>query len=676
MIEKGPTYSAHTTITLDDWLAAGLTYDMYKNDRKRNYLHTINRAGKGREVLIMWDSMRTDRKQQILDTIGDPVQRQMKGFADQVEHNDEALTYFRNYRLDDGRSLPEEVINEYYANACVLLAVNSAYNKRLGKRRKSSGSTRGVWDSVVVELNNMPKDNWNHTLPSNPRRLRDRLNEFLKGGYMSLIHKGYGNQNRRKVNGDLEKLLISLYCQDEKPFVLYVHELYHQFLGGVINIYDVQTGEIFQREDFIDDQGRSIEISDSTVWNYVNMPKNRRIIDKFRSGTMQHTALHRPHVHRKSPEYAFSKISMDDRDLPRKMADGRRVKAYYSYDVASGCVIGASYSKLKDAALFVDCMRDMFRFIDLHKLPMPYEVEVEHHLVRNFKDDLMNAGTVFPFVRWCNPGNSQEKRAEHMNRAKKLGTEKKLQSGIGRPFARMEAHRTIQEKVFDENNNTYKTPNFTFEQLVADDKRANEIYNNSPHPNQKKYPGMTRLDVLLNNTNPMLEPIEQSIIARYIGEPTPTTIYRNQYVKVQYNKYSLSHPNIVAKLEPNNLKVTAYWLPNIDGSIDKVFIYQNGNYIDTCQLIDQFQEAEIEKTERDQEIYTEQTKYISQFDKAVKEGKKKVAKVRIMPRDADPDPVPEILDVTPDGPEELTDDDFNTDYMQHTDYARRAIESL
>ena len=44
---------------------------------------------------------------------------------------------------------------------------------------------------------------------------------------------------------------------------------------------------------------------------------------------------------------------------------------------------------------------------------MPAQVEVEHHLVNNFADGLMKAGVVFPFVRWCNPGNSQEKRAEH-----------------------------------------------------------------------------------------------------------------------------------------------------------------------------------------------------------------------------------------------------------------------
>lgn len=42
------------------------------------------------------------------------------------------------------------------------------------------------------------------------------------------------------------------------------------------------------------------------------------------------------------------------------------------------------------------------------ELRPPAEVEVEHHLVNNFADGLIRAGVVFPFVRWCNPGNSQE----------------------------------------------------------------------------------------------------------------------------------------------------------------------------------------------------------------------------------------------------------------------------
>ena len=113
---------------------------------------------------------------------------------------------------------------------------------------------------------------------------------------------------------------------------------------------------------------------------------------------------------------------MDDRDLPRKMLNGKRVKAYYAYDVKSGCVIGAAYSKTKDEELFLDCLRDMFRNITKNGWGIPGEVEVENHLVNKFFDDL---AVMFPNVKICIPGNHREKRAEHLNRAKKYTTEKK-----------------------------------------------------------------------------------------------------------------------------------------------------------------------------------------------------------------------------------------------------------
>lgn len=132
------------------------------------------------------------------------------------------------------------------------------------------------------------------------------------------------------------------------------------------------------------------------------------------------------------------------------MKDGNRVKAYYAYDVVSGAVVGYAYNRLKTAELFLDCMRNMFRTLDRNGMYIPAELEVEHHLVSDFADGLMQAGTVFPLIHWCNPGNSREKRAEHFNRAKKYGVEKRTQVGIGRWYARLEANRPKEEKVYDE----------------------------------------------------------------------------------------------------------------------------------------------------------------------------------------------------------------------------------
>ncbi|HSW62475.1 MAG TPA: hypothetical protein VLH56_04040 [Dissulfurispiraceae bacterium] len=672
MIAPPPT---PPTITLDDWLKAGLTFDMYKNDRRRGYLRSQGRGGNGRPVEIAWESIAKEGRKEALKAAGvDPASRRVRGFVRFVAHNEKAMNYYRAYRMDDGRGLPTDVLNECYTNACVLDAVQAEWNARLGRRRKAGGSVRGVWQGICREVAEMDRSDWNHTLPSHQRRLKQKLADYLKtDGYMSLIHKGYGNQNRRKVTGDVERLLLSLYCQDTKPFVHYVHELYHQFLGGVLDVYDVETGELFCPDDFIDDQGRALEISDSTVWNYVNMPHNRRVVDKYRSDRLHYDGLHRPHAHRKSPEYSLSKVSLDDRDLPRKMPDGARVKAYYAFDVASGCVIGAAYSKTKDTDLFIGCLRDMFRMIDRRNLGVPIEVEVEHHLVGNLKDELMRAGAVFPFVRWCNPGNSKEKRAEHMIKAKKLGVEKRHQAGIGRPFARLEAHRQVQEKVFNQHGMANKEKYLSMEELVADDRRANEIYNNSPHPNQKRYKGMTRTDVLLQRQNPNLGAIDHALLMRYIGQHTTTTIRRNQYVQVQYERYQLSRPDVVSKLQPNNLTVDAYYLAGDDGTVGQVHLWQGGVHIDSCVKLERFQEAKAEQTESDMEAYRKQAAYIASYDKSVKEARGRISKVKVMARQATDTLLPEVLAVTPDGYNER---EYEFGVVDVNEYARRGYENI
>ena len=70
-----------------------------------------------------------------------------------------------------------------------------------------------------------------------------------------------------------------------------------------------------------------------------------------------------------------------------------------------------SYPKKKDTELFINCVRDIFRILDGMNLGLPLEMEVENHLVRQFENDLLQAGNLFPFVRWYAPTNSQEKHA-------------------------------------------------------------------------------------------------------------------------------------------------------------------------------------------------------------------------------------------------------------------------
>ncbi|MBN1116348.1 MAG: hypothetical protein JXA77_04035 [Bacteroidales bacterium] len=607
-----------------------ITKDHYDVLKHRNRIRLIRRSSFNTPALIEFDTLPSKFKEDLIQKFGDPhEQAAKKPFRDRIEADSKALEYFTSYRLEDGRMLPEASIKEYCNDAAILNAIMDIYIARQ-KRRAALGGSRNegeFWTNALKALNDLRND-FPCTLPDSERRLRDKYRKYVSVGYEALISRKYCNDNSRKVSVQIENLLLSLYTMPNKPYGTSVHEMYTQFVNGKIQVYDQATGEIFNREDYMRN-GAPIEISESTVWNYINKLLNRATVDKQRTGSLEYNTTHRPHHHRIAPSYSLSKISMDDRDLPRKMHDGNRVKAYYAYDVASGCIIGKAYSRGKDKELFVDCIRDMFRLIENNGFGVPVEVEVEHHLVNKFADTLMKAGNVFPFVRWCNPGNSQEKRAEHLNRQKKYSVEKDSQTGIGRFYAKLEANRPRVEKI----DNIYKEKRYTYEQLIADDIETIKAFNNQLHPKQKKYPGLTRWQVLCQNINPNLAKIDNAILYKYIGEKTITSIRRNQYCAVQNEKYQIEKPEILSRLLPGNYEVEAYWLPDSEGLIDKVYLYQNDEFVCYATKIKAYNESTAEQTDEDKEAYTQQAKFVSHFDKTIKDRKEKLKKARIMQLD-------------------------------------------
>lgn len=416
-------------ITMSDWEAAGLTYSQYENDKRNGFLRVARHGGYGRLLLIDFDSiMKNDRRNAIIAKHGDPRKSaEGKKLQDSIVIDSNAIEFYSNYTLGDGRFLPEGNASTYAINASILNALVIKFNEsRTVRRAKGKGDNKKFFEKAITAIENLT--GYEHSLPKNYRHLQRIYKEYVENGYSALISGKFCNDNSRKVTADIENLIMSIYTMDNKPFAKSVLDIYNDFISGTIEIVDKNTGEFFNIKNFMKN-GTPTEISESTVWNYLNNPKNRAVVDRKRSGQFQYNNMHRPHHHRKDPYYSFSKISMDDLDLPRKLADGKRVKCYRAYDVTSTCIIGYAYSRSKDEALFVECMRNTMRTIDSNGFNLPGEVEVEHHLVNKFFDDL---SLMFPWLRICNAGNSQEKRAEHFNKAKKYSIEKKMFNETGR----------------------------------------------------------------------------------------------------------------------------------------------------------------------------------------------------------------------------------------------------
>lgn len=611
----------HPSMLSMEELAPIMSVPNYKKLAARKEINVVRQGkGLGSYALIEIATMPLRFQERIKLKYGEMKEDILRNWFIGHYHIDaKARDFYTRFRFDNGDTLPPEHIQEYTVNASVIEAVMRAMEDATFMRKAMKEGPVN-WGELAGAISYYQAE-FGHTLPVSSNRFKKRVNDFKANGYESLISRKFMNQNRRKVTYDIERLLLSIDAQPEQPFNTTVWEQYNMFVQGDLELYDPETGEVLNPADFTDKDGNPLVLSPATVANYLNNPKNKALRAKLHMSQWDFNNAYRPYHLRSIGEFSLSKVSLDDRDLPRPMKDGNRVKAYYAYDVVSGAVVGYAYNRYKTTELFLDCMRNMFQTLDRNGMYIPAELEVEHHLVSDFADGLMQAGTVFPLIRWCNPGNSREKRAEHKNREKKYGVEKRTQVGIGRWWAKLEANRPKEEKVYDEKNNTYKVKTYSYEELVADDIRAIQTFNAQPHPNQKRYPGMSRWDVLCAHQNPNLAPWDKAVLYRFIGQHTETTIRQNTYCTVMYNQYGLPSPEIIEKLEPRNYKVDAYYLPDADGTINEVYIYQNGRYIATCKPVARYNENTAEQTEYDKAAYTEQSKYVAQFDKMMKDGK-------------------------------------------------------
>ena len=179
--------------------------------------------------------------------------------------------------------------------------------------------------------------------------------------------------------------------------------------------------------------------------------------------------------------------------------------------------------------------------------------------------------------------------------------------------------------------------------------------------------------------NPDLEPIDKMVVARYIGECTSTSIRHNQYVTVQFSKYALPAPEVMRLLSPNNYKVNAYYIPDENGLIKEVYLFQDNDFICCCQQIVRYNEATAEQTDIDKNSYTEQAKYVSHFDKMVKDNRvPKVTVIKNETMEAIEEVIPKLVEEIPvtnleDNYEECTIYDFDYDPEAIKAAARRNI---
>lgn len=664
-------YQKRLCISMNELVGKGvMTRGCYDKLVVRRQIEVARRGNRSCYALVAYDSLPEKYKDMVDAMYPDKGKVMLQEWVRKNYHRDQNAQVWFSDREKVGFDLKPRQVNEYVVNASVLNCCLYLYDNA-SARMRLMGKTYS-WEQMADCVSSL-KELYGHTLPESMLRFRMKANAYRRDGYASLVSGKFGNQNKRLVDYPTERLIVSLACRGNKPYSTEVHELYISFvLGEIAAVYDPETGELFNPDNFKKKNGEPKTLSLSTIDYYLTLPRNKVLIDKTQLSWTAFMHEQAPHMHRHGGDFSLSQITMDDVDLPRRMKGNQTVHAYYAYDVVSQCRIGLAYGRKKDDRLVVDCFRDMFRLIAKHGWGIPAGIEVENHLMSKYREGFLLAGEMFTFVRFGAPQNSQEKYAENLNGAFKTTIAHKNHEGIGR-FYNKGKRRKESRKISDETNDLYEDLKYyTWEQLVTEDRADCEEWNNTLHPDQKKFPGMTRWQVLETHINPILLPYDARSLAWYIGEHVETSIRRNSTVRVAHEDWWLSDTSVLEKLEPNNYKVTACYMPDDEGKPGEVFIYQSGKFIDTVEKVKTYNRVMAEQTEEDQAAFVEQQKKVARFGKYVEDHK--VTPVGIIRR-KEPTVQEDVASLTIQPPP--LQEDYEDDYMpQMADFRHKGVAAV
>ena len=209
-------YNRIACVTYEDLTSGKEPVMSYASLRKliqRNpHLHT-RRACAGKSALIDYYNLPLRYRLKFEEKFGDPKEVLRKeAMKATLKFDAEARKFFEGYRYEKSGmdvALPDKLIEEYTINASVLNILWERYNDCKAYRKALGGPANGVWGIVAGTCEEL-RDSYEHTLPNNLARLRDRMNRYKKEGYGSLISGKVGNKSAAVITGDAARCIIAL----------------------------------------------------------------------------------------------------------------------------------------------------------------------------------------------------------------------------------------------------------------------------------------------------------------------------------------------------------------------------------------------------------------------------------------------------------------------------------
>jgi hypothetical protein len=601
------------------WNVKNLYQELWRYKDKPFGIKRLEGAFKNGKQLINFDTLPAH----IQEALGDP-RKADHPLIPFFEFDAEAVRYYAKFKRSGSIIKPDEQ-ERYIINASVMQAVLKLEQARIQERISKKGSLRGITETLREDVESFQKSlkvlhQVEHTVPTS-QRFKECLKEFKSDDkYLSLIKdpNGTGKQNARRVFDHTEKLLNGLFKnQLHKPTPTEVARNYDAFLNGYAEVYDQDTGELYDPKNFK-------SLSDGTIISYINKWENKIATHKARSGDRQvYTGDFRPHHQMDLPTLAGSIISIDDRQPPFIYNTQKdRVWFYLGVDIASQCFTTFVYGKTKEG-IIVDFYRQMVRNYTEWGFCLPNELECESSLNSSFKDTLLRPGAMFQEVK-IEANNARGKYIERMNGKLRYEVEKSAAGWLARPTAKSEANQL----------SAAKKQVIPYDVLVNERLLELEQWNNSPHPEHKD---VSRWDYFEKNQHPNLKPTNWNGILPTIGYKT-TTSCNGGYIRLQGKKRAIAEDGKILTGEAliqqmrtiEGKEFDVYWLDGNDGQVLKALVYMNDRLICEVMEMPRYNRAKIERTEADDEAIKIQSAYVASVDAFEKRQRNRIENIQIV----------------------------------------------
>lgn len=200
----------------------------YRQLQQRGRINVLRSGrGYGSYALIEYASLPERFKTRFVAKYGNPdelMKKEQIGLSQDLK----AQQFYYGHVLPNGERIPEPKQEEYTVNARVLNALQDMFNTQKTMRRACNNNTPIIWSNIFRASEEL-RETYHHTLPKSEARLRDKMREYAKTGYVCLISGKFGNTNTLKITKAGERQIIAL--RRSKTPVYTLTQLFEEYNG-------------------------------------------------------------------------------------------------------------------------------------------------------------------------------------------------------------------------------------------------------------------------------------------------------------------------------------------------------------------------------------------------------------------------------------------------------------